>query len=180
MQLPTEVELRHCQRDNFLFLAGGRQCDYDEYYTALANDSVHQEVSAGAIRSPISKLQSDHLAAALDGFFTAPRNVLDLGCGEGSLLIELAANFPSSTFFGFEPGPAARTAFANARMLGLENLSITSREDKEEDAKFVTYDLVIASHVVEHMLDFDLLHPVPGVHGGRRAAICGSPQCVEL
>src|ERR1035438_9940255 len=88
MRLPTEVALRHCGRDNFLFLAGGRQSDYDEYYTALANDSVHQEVSAGAVRSPISKRQSDHLSALLGGFFDVPRNVLDLGCGEASLLIE--------------------------------------------------------------------------------------------
>ena len=30
MRLPAEIELRHCGRDNFLFSASGRQCDYDE------------------------------------------------------------------------------------------------------------------------------------------------------
>src|SRR5271170_3933670 len=69
MQLPTEVELRHCKRDNFLFLGSGLQSDYDQYYAAVANDSVHHEVSVGAVRSPISIRQNDHLATALGGFF---------------------------------------------------------------------------------------------------------------
>jgi hypothetical protein len=142
-------------------LASGRQSDYDQYYAAVANDSVHHEVSAGALRSPISKLQNDHLAASLDDFFTVPRNVLDLGCGEASLLIELASNFPSSDFFGFEPGPAAQTAISKAKTLGIRNLSIASLEG-EESSKFLTYDLVIASHVIEHMVDFDLLDILPG------------------
>jgi len=43
MHLPTEVELRFCGRDNFLFLAGGSQSDYDQYYASVINDSYHQE-----------------------------------------------------------------------------------------------------------------------------------------
>jgi hypothetical protein len=159
MQLPAEVELRHCGRDNFLFLAGGRQSDYDQYYASVANDSVHQEVSVGAARSPISKLQNDYLVAALGGFFTAPRNVLDFGCGEASLLVELSTNFPSSTFVGFEPGPAAHTASSKAKMFGLDNLSMASLK---ESTKRVPYDLVIASHVIEHVLDFDLVRLLHG------------------
>jgi len=159
MELPTEVEVRHCEGDNFLFLVGGQQSDYDQYYAAVANDSVHQELAGGTARSPISKLQSDHLVAALGGFFAAPRNVLDFGCGEASLLVELAANFRSSTFFGVEPGPAAQSATSKARMLGLDNLSIARLK---ESTRFAPYDLVIASHVIEHVLDLDLVHLLHG------------------
>lgn len=154
MQLPAEVELRHCGRDNFLFSADGCQSDFDQYY-ANAVDSTHQEVLAGTSRSPISKLQYDHLVAALNGFFTAPRKVLDFGCGGANLLLELATNFPSSAFFGFDPGPLAHTAPNKAKMLGLNNLSIVSLE---ESTKSGPYDLVIASHVIEHLLDLDLAH----------------------
>ena len=112
MQLPTYIELRHCGRHNFLFVTGGCQSDYDKYYASVANDSVHQEVSAGAARSPISKRQSDQLVEALAVFSAAPRNVLDFGYGEASLLIELAIKLPSSTFFGFEPGPRRRRHLA--------------------------------------------------------------------
>jgi hypothetical protein len=160
MHLPTEVELRYCGRDNFLFSAGGRQGDYDQYYATVANDSYHQELSGGDARSPISELQNDHLVVALDGFFAASRKVLDFGCGEASLLLELATNFPSSAFFGFEPGPAAHTASSKAKRLGLDNLSIT---DLKESTKRGRYDLVIASHVIEHVLDFDLLHLIRGL-----------------
>jgi hypothetical protein len=148
-----EIELRHCRRDNFLFVAGGCQSDYDEYYATVANDTYHQEVSAGAARSPISKLQNDRLVAALDVFFAEPRKVLDFGCGEASLLVELATNFPSSAFFGFEPGPAAQVGSSKGATLGLDNLSIAGLSESTECGP---YDLVVVSHVMEHVLDFDL------------------------
>jgi len=159
MQLPAEVELRHCGRDNFLFLAGGCQSDYDGYYSAVASDTCHQEVAAGAARSPISKLQNDCLAAALGGFFSVRRKVLDFGCGQASLLVELATGCPSSAFFGYDPGPAAHTASGKARTLGLDNLSVTGLK---EVAEHEPYDLVIASHVLEHLLDLDLLDLLGG------------------
>ncbi len=155
MHLPTEVELRFCGRDNFLFLAGGSQVDYDQYYASVINDSYHQEVSAGAVRSPIAKLQAHCLIAALGELFATPRKVLDFGCGEASLLIELANHFPLSAFLGFEPGPAANTASNTAKTLGLDNLSIATMQEAHE---LGPYDLIIASHVMEHLVDFDLLH----------------------
>jgi len=81
--------------------------------------------------------------------------VLDFGCGEASLLIELATHFPSSVFLGFEPGPAAHTASNTAKTLGLDNLSIATMQEAHERGP---YDLIIASHVMEHLVDFDLLH----------------------
>lgn len=160
MKLPTDLEIGHCARDNFLFVAAGCQTDYDEYYSALANDSVHAEVSHGNARSPISQLQKDHLVAALGGFFAGSRKVLDFGCGEASLLVELASDFPASTFFGFDPSPAAETGSNKAKALGLENLSIANLKAIAEHGP---YDLIIASHVVEHLLDFDLLHLLNGL-----------------
>ncbi len=154
MQLPTAVELRHCGRDNFLFVANGLQSEHDQYYAAVANDSYHQEVSAGILRSPISKLQGGLLVAALGGFFDTPRKVLDFGCGGASLLLELATDFPSSEFCGFDPGPAVRNAPDIARTLGLRNLSVI---DLTESKRRGPYDLVIASHVIEHVLDLDLI-----------------------
>ncbi len=160
MQLPTEVEIRHCRGDNFLFLANGRQSEHDQYYAGATNDSYHQEVSGGIARSPISKLQKDHLVATLGEFFTTPRKVLDFGCGGASLLLELATSFLSSAFFGFDPGPAARNGADKARQLGLPNLVIA---DLNESTKRGPYDLVIASHVVEHVLDLDLIHLLRGL-----------------
>ncbi len=155
MNLPTEPEIRHCASDNFLFVASGCQQDYDEYYKSLANDSIHTELSGGNLRSPISKVQRDYLVDVLAGFFGQDRKVLDFGCGEASLLVELAIDFPSSAFFGFDPGPAAQIGSNKATLLGLKNLSIA---DLKRSIDHGPYDFVIASHVIEHLLDFDLLH----------------------
>ncbi len=153
MNLPVEARVRYCASDNFLFVASGDQDSYDEYYKSLANDSYHAELAVGDLHSPIVELQRDRLANLLDGFFCESKNVLDFGCGEGWLLVELAREFPSSTFRGFDPSPGARIGSHKAQTLGLKNLTIS--DQKPSDAR---YDLVIASHVVEHLVDFDLLH----------------------
>jgi len=153
MNLPTVVTIRYCELDNFLFVASTSSHDhYDEYYKSLANDSYHGEVAGGAIRSPIAKLQQKCLLDLLGTFFTHTRNVLDFGCGEASLLVELASEFPTSKFRGFDPSPASQIGYRKAERLGLNNLAISHL--KPSGAK---YDLIIASHVLEHLLDFDLL-----------------------
>jgi hypothetical protein len=154
MSLPTELEIRCCSSDNFLFSAAGDQKNYDEHYRSLANDSIHAELSEGSSRSPISRLQREYLVQALNGFLDRNRKVLDFGCGEACLLVELASDFPSSTFFGFDPGPAAQIGSNKAAALRLDNLLIL---DQAVIAEHGPYDLVIASHVVEHLIDFDLL-----------------------
>jgi 2-polyprenyl-3-methyl-5-hydroxy-6-metoxy-1,4-benzoquinol methylase len=153
MNLPTEVTIRHCALDNFLFVACGDQNRYDEYYKSLANDSYHGELAGADLHSPISKQQRDQLASLLDGFFCQSKRVLDFGCGEGWLLVELAREFPSSIFQGFDPSPGAQIGSLKAQKLGLKNLTISDQEPSD-----APYDLIIASHVVEHLLNFDLLH----------------------
>jgi 2-polyprenyl-3-methyl-5-hydroxy-6-metoxy-1,4-benzoquinol methylase len=153
MSLPTEISIRHCASDNFLFMANGDQECYDAYYKSLANDSYHAELAGCDLHSPIAKLQRDQLALLLDGFFCQPKNVLDFGCGEGWLLLELASEFPSSIFRGFDPSPGAAIGSLRAQKLGLKKLTIS--DQKPSDA---SYDLIIASHVVEHLLNFELLH----------------------
>jgi len=153
MSLPTQVTIRHCAADNFLFVAGGNQGSYDEFYKSLANDSYHAELASGDMHSPIARLQRDRLANLLNQFFSQPRKVLDFGCGEGWLLIELASEFPHSAFQGFDPSPGARIGSQRVQTLGLKNLTISDQTPSD-----APYDLIIASHVVEHLVDFDLLH----------------------
>ncbi len=154
MKLPAAPEIRHCASDNFLFVASGCQVDYDEYYESLANDTYHAELSEGSLRSPIAELQLGYLSNALGGYLDRAKVVFDFGCGEASLLVELATKFPASSFFGFDPGPAAQVGMQKAMKLGLKNLTIA---DMKESVSQGLYELVIASHVFEHLIDFDLL-----------------------
>jgi 2-polyprenyl-3-methyl-5-hydroxy-6-metoxy-1,4-benzoquinol methylase len=178
MKLPTGPEIRHCSSDNFLFVAGGCQQDYDGYYRSLANDSVHGELSSGGLHSPISILQRSYLVEALGAFFRQGRTVLDFGCGEASLLVELANDFPASTFFGYDPGPAAQIGSSKASALSLQNLFISDMTMIKEHGPF---DLVIVSHVIEHLLDFDLLRLLEGhlVDDGLLYVEVPNPLCYE-
>ena len=154
MKLPTEFSVRHCALDNFLFVAAGDSQDYDEYYESLANDSYHTELAAGNLHSPIAILQKSQLVKRLLGFFDQPRKVFDFGCGEASLLLELAGAFDASTFRGFDPSPAAELGGKKAQAFGLDNLHVSDLETATANGP---YDLIIVSHVLEHLLDFDLL-----------------------
>ena len=153
MNLPTHVTIRHCELDNFLFVANGDQDSYDEYYKSLANDSYHAELAGRDRHSPIAKLQRDQLATLLDDFFGRSEKVLDFGCGEGWLLLELTSEFPASTFWGCDPSPGAATGSLKAQALCLKNLTIS-----DQAPSGAPYDLIIVSHVIEHLLNFDLLH----------------------
>jgi ubiquinone/menaquinone biosynthesis C-methylase UbiE len=80
-----------------------------------------------------------------------PGRVLDVGCGTGYLLAELAARSgtPQREFTGvdfqLEPGIAARHPQLNFREADIENLPFADRE----------FDTVICTHVLEHVLHID-------------------------
>lgn len=137
-----------------MFVAAGNSLDYDEYYKSLVNDSYHSELAAGDLHSPIAVIQMSELLKRLPGFFDEPRKVLDFGCGEASLLIELSCKFNESTFWGFDPSPAAQLGSQKAQALGLSNIRVCDFDKAIANGPF---DLIIVSHVLEHLLDFDLL-----------------------
>ncbi len=153
MNLPTDVSIRYCSSDNFLFVANGDQESYAEYYKCLGNDSYHAELAGSDSHSPIAKLQRDKLEKLLGGFFDQSQTVLDFGCGEGWLLLELARKYPKSVFVGFDPSPAVRVGSERVQRLGLQNLKLSDLTPSNGP-----FDLVIASHVLEHLIEFNLLH----------------------
>jgi len=77
------------------------------------------------------------------------RQVLDIGCGTGDLLVRpLAERFPAVAFLGFDDD--ARTIACAVRRCGRENLEFT---DRWEVAAVRTFDTVIMSEVLEHVLE---------------------------
>jgi SAM-dependent methyltransferase len=129
------------------FVAAGHARDYDAYYAAVANDEWHREVEGAD--SP-SAQQAALLRRQLG---TLPPRVLDYGCGSGDLLAALAATNPDSRFFGWDVSAPALAA-ARQRLDGLPNAAILDLDRLASEGPF---DLAILSHVLEHLLDFNLL-----------------------
>ncbi len=77
-----------------------------------------------------------------------PRNILDVGCGEGSLLKTLMTQHPTAEGFGVEVSDHA-TALAR-KVVPSANFKVC---DVSQEALPETFDLVVSADVVEHIID---------------------------
>ncbi len=100
--------------------------------------------------------------AALAGF--TPRSVLDVGCGNGALLLALGNIWPSARLAGMEPAPGAAAA---ARLAGL-NVQRTLHAGTRAE-------LIVSINVIEHTPDplaFVRRLRMACAPGGRVLVIC--------
>jgi len=101
---------------------------YARFHEVMAEDSAQTVLAVlhDAI-VPLVPGLADRLAAGID--------VLDLGCGRGLALLDLAARHPASRFTGYDLGPDA-IAFARdeARRRGLRNVRFEVRDLGDFDA----------------------------------------------
>jgi SAM-dependent methyltransferase len=93
------------------------------------------------------KARQGQYARWLLGSIADGLRVLEVGCGNGSLLAELAALLPSSRFSGIEPSPEAA---AHARAAGLE---VVCGFGEDLPAGASMSDVVLSVNVLEHTLD---------------------------
>jgi len=92
------------------------------------------------------------LLGAMPDYFGKPRRVLDYGCGGADLIISLAQRARASKFTGYDPSASVESAAALVDSAQLDNVSITGDASQLAATK---YDLIIASHVLEHFIDLD-------------------------
>jgi SAM-dependent methyltransferase len=75
-------------------------------------------------------------------------SVLELGCGDGANLIPMASQYPESTFVGMDLGRQhIDKASADARSVGLSNISFQNRDLTTVSAIDGTFDYIIAHGV---------------------------------
>lgn len=130
--LPDSVSFMYCENCNFVFTSPRNQDEYIKYYAVCKNDQLPDELNLAHYN-----MQKEKISQHVD--LTKGISVLDLGCGCGGLLNVLRSSYPANTYVGYDPN--------------LEQLSGIDCFHELSHLSGKRFDLVICSHVMEHLID---------------------------
>lgn len=142
--LSDSIEFRWCEACDFIYAQDLNGESYSRFYESAMHDTGHiQETGAqDDLRRIQALLIQRHVGPAFSG------NCLDYGCGEGQLLEHLHRTFRAARFFGTDVRNSLRP---NTPATFLADLAPAGMQ----------FDLVVLSHVAEHVVDLSvLLHVV--------------------
>lgn len=133
---------------------------YPRFHEVMAEDSGQSAL--GSLFSHILPL-----VPGIEGRLQAGIDVLDLGCGRGKILAELAARYPNSRFVGYDLSEEAIAyAQAQAVMQNLANLRFEVRDLSD-------FDVTAAERAYDFVTTFDAVHdqakPLALLKGIRRS-----------
>ena len=118
---------------------------YDDAYTELDAPAAR---GYGEWRSLGARTKADHVVALLARAGVRPRRLVEIGCGAGSLLAELAARGVAPELDGFDLSAAA---IGIARDQGLAGVRFEVFDGARVPADDRAYDVAVLSHVLEHV-----------------------------
>lgn len=92
------------------------------------------------------------------------QEILELGCGWGSLTLHMARRYPSARITGVSNSNSQREHIeAECRLLGLTNVRILTRDMNDFAAETSRYDRVVSVEMFEHMKNYrELLRRIAG------------------
>ncbi len=156
--LPAGYRLLACTPCDFAWAdTPAAQSAYDRYYRDLAK--YGGPTGTGAGQDPADQRRLETLAGRLErGLPDHRAAILDIGCGAGGLLQVLAARgYPRAE--GLDPDPAA---VMQARQKGLR---VSEGLASQAPARYAgrQFDLIVLSHVAEHLRDLDWLRGLPAL-----------------
>jgi SAM-dependent methyltransferase len=148
--LPQRTDVNLCATCNFAFSSPRDAQAYDAFYGTNLNDTLGADASLTESEKRRYAGQIDALQCVLQQ--DRALQILDIGCGQAGLLRMMKARYPDNHYYAADP-----------------NVDATQKSDsgiqfshtwKDLQQKF---DLIILSHVVEHVVDFAELAPLPGL-----------------
>lgn len=119
----------------------------------IAMDGIYSD-GAYLARNPSwhvedSPWKARHIERILRQNDITPRNVAEVGCGAGEILVQLQRTFPGTDFSGFEVSPQA---FALCQQRESERIHFHLADLLDEEA--VNFDVLLAIDVFEHVDDY--------------------------
>lgn len=151
--LPDAYDIVACEACGFVYAdTTGSQCDYDRYYY---EHSKYEDpiVATGGSQNPYDhariEAQADRIAAQIG----KDARILDIGCASGGLLLALRVR-------GYQYLHGVDGARACIEQLSSQGIPATlSRlsELHQSDLQEGSFDLIVLSHVLEHVVDLKQL-----------------------
>ena len=122
--------------------------DFQDFYTegySLADPA--EAARMGDWRALGARSKADHVVTLCARAGLRPRTLVEIGCGDGALLAELAARGVAGVLDGFELSPPA-AEIARGRGVARRVEVFDGADVPAEDG---AYDLAVLSHVLEHV-----------------------------
>lgn len=154
--LPPGYRLLACPACDFAYAdTPACQSAYDLYYQQLAK--YGGPTGTGAGQNPADQRRLEQLADRLEALLPdLDAAILDIGCGAGGLL-QVLHNRGYTRAEGLDPDPAAVSA-AHAQRLPVRTGLATESPEMYKGRRF---DLIVLSHVAEHLRDLNWLNDLP-------------------
>jgi SAM-dependent methyltransferase len=117
-----------------------------EYYKMM--EDWHKEHGGVAIEDIVKKLLISHLDNLPSG-----SQVLEMGCGEGSVIIWLAKRYPHLQFIGTDISPVA-IELAKSKSQGISNVIFLVDDIENSNLKNESISFIISQSVLEHLINY--------------------------
>ncbi|OHX12814.1 hypothetical protein BI347_04345 [Chromobacterium sphagni] len=150
MALPREVAIGCCPACQFAFVSPRQPSAYLDYYAAVCNDQLSGENGISERERIRYLAQIDALREFVDT--PGPLRILDLGCGRAGLLRTMQAEFPQHSYVGCDPVIAGHYQQIDGVPMFRELAELPG-----------SFDVVIMSHVLEHVVDIDSMASLPAI-----------------